>query len=189
MRHLASKAFRKFLQLYFRFDKWHISPLSERPYAMDIIKYCNLQNHRESIAEIGCGLGDIIRNVDYIQRHGYDKDTQALKAARLLPRGKRRNGLAFDDFDFPHSALPDKVNVLIMVNWIHHIEEPILRNKIHQYFRENLLKNGQIIIDTVGDPAYRYNHDIRKLSNGLDCTIQRLGEYARQREIWAIIKK
>jgi 2-polyprenyl-3-methyl-5-hydroxy-6-metoxy-1,4-benzoquinol methylase len=186
---LIPKIHRKIIQLVYGFDKWHISPLSERPYAKDAIIYSNNRKERNNFVEIGCGLGDIIRNVDYINRTGFEKDRKVLKAAAVMPsktsQGKKVN---FRIFDFPQSTLDEKYDVITMVNWIHHIEPVVLKKNIEQYFRHNLVAGGELLIDTVQDRAYRYNHNIEFLTGGVPCTIFRIGEYARQREVFAIKK-
>lgn len=184
---LSQKLKRKLLQLAFGFDKWHISPLQERPYAIDIIRYCNDQPIRNSFCEIGCGLGDIIRNVHYTSRKGYDLDRKVLKAAAVL-RVSGGGAISYQVFQFPDTLLEDKVNVLAMVNWIHHIEPLVLQQKLGEYFQQNILPGGRIIIDTVQDPAYKHNHKIEFLTKGLNCSLYRIGEYARQREVWSIQK-
>ncbi|RYG28620.1 MAG: class I SAM-dependent methyltransferase [Chitinophagaceae bacterium] len=190
IRKLITKAQRKLIQLIYGFDKWHISPLSERPYARDVIAYSNNRSERNNFVEIGCGLGDIIRNVDYVTRAGYDNDSKVLKAARALP-SKTRTGkrVKYSVFNFPETALSGTSDVITMVNWIHHIEPVVLKKNIEQYFRENLKPGGEILVDTVQDKAYRYNHNIEFLTGGIDCSVFRIGEYSRQREVWAIKKK
>ena len=181
------KAFRKLLQVIYGFDKWHVSPLSERPYAVDVIDYCNKLRTRNSFVEIGCGLGDITRNVLFSNRKGYDMEENVLRAARILPARGNPKPL-FDKFVFPDSRLENKSQVLAMVNWIHHIQPSTLKQKVEQYFAENVESGGRIIIDTVQDPAYKYNHNITELTSSLPCTVERIGSYARQREVWSIIK-
>jgi SAM-dependent methyltransferase len=186
---LINKIFRKSLQMIFGFDKWHVATLQERPYAGDIINYCNKVNSREIFAEIGCGLGDITRNVLFDKRTGYDMEAAVLRAAKWLPAKNKGSKPDFREFTFPESVLADKPDMLVMVNWIHHVEPAVLREKIAQYYNENLRPGGQLILDTVADPAYKYNHDIRQLTSGLDCSLHLVGKYARDREVWAIIKK
>ncbi|MBL7699262.1 MAG: class I SAM-dependent methyltransferase [Chitinophagaceae bacterium] len=189
IRNLITKAQRKVLQLVYRFDGWHVSPLSERPYAFDIITYCNNRKERNNFVEIGCGLGDITRNVDYITRTGYDNDAKVLRAAKVLPsKTPKGKPVKFDVFNFPESGLTGTYDVITMVNWIHHIEPVVLKKYIEQYFKNNLADNGEIVIDTVQDKAYRYNHNIEFLSAGIECTVYKIGDYARQREVFAIKK-
>jgi hypothetical protein len=181
-----TKTQRRLLRLFYSFDYWHISPLEERPYAKDVIAFCNTHPNRNSFVEIGCGLGDIVRKVNFEKRIGYDMDLNVLKAARFLSwNGKE---ISFQLFRFPQSSLDINMNALTMINWIHHIEPSLLKDKIHGYFNNNLLQNGWLILDTVQDKAYKNNHDILFLSEGLSCAVEHIGSYARQRDIWAIKK-
>ena len=56
---------RYILYFLFRFDKWHLNTFKERNYAQSIVKYLNDNTSRQKLnmVEIGCGLGDIIRNI------------------------------------------------------------------------------------------------------------------------------
>jgi hypothetical protein len=57
-------------------------------------------------------------------------------------------------------------------------------------FRKNHNYSYQIfiIIDTVQDEEYQFNHDIKFLTSGLSCSIEKIGDYERKRELWAIKK-
>jgi 2-polyprenyl-3-methyl-5-hydroxy-6-metoxy-1,4-benzoquinol methylase len=176
------------LQKAYHFDKWHVVSLRQRKYAKDIIGYCNHRNERNAFAEIGCGLGDIIRNVSYAKRNGYDSDPRVLKAAAFLAHLSGGNSIDFSAFHFPEAKLSGTFDVILMVNWIHHIEPSILKSGLEEYFNGHLNREGVIIIDTVKDPGYRFNHDILGLTKDLSASVNKLGEYERQREIWAILK-
>jgi hypothetical protein len=78
--------------------------------------------------------------------------------------------------------------VVVLVNWIHHIEPSVLKSSISDYFNNALNKTGVIIIDTVQDPEYKFNHDILYLTDGINAGINKLGDYERQRQIWLIEK-
>jgi 2-polyprenyl-3-methyl-5-hydroxy-6-metoxy-1,4-benzoquinol methylase len=178
---------RRALKVVFGFDRWHISSLDQRPYAQDIILYCNKRQTKNSFAEIGCGLGDILRNVRFTERTGMDADRKVLKAAAFLSKIEGQK-IQFEVFNFPGSMLRSCYDVITMVNWIHHIEPEILKSKISIYFHQNLNSQGEILIDTVQDKDYRFNHDIQFLIKDLNCSVHRLGEYSRKREVWAIRK-
>ena len=185
---LFTRAYRHFLRLFFRFDKWHTISLYEKKYAADIVRYLNARpkNYRSELVEIGCGLGDIVRRVHYKHKTGYDTDQTTLKAARFLSALGFTHRIDFELFHFPDSPLPVKADIIIMVNWIHHITPGLLKSKIEHYFLNNLLPGGEIIIDTVQDKEYKFNHDIGYLSKNINATITKLGSYDRQREIWVI---
>ena len=187
---ILNRAFRYLLHLCFGFDKWHLSTLYERKYARDIIRHLNARprTERNEVIEIGCGLGDIVRNLNYAHRTGCDMDRNALKAARFLSRITFRNNIDFEWFEFPESSLNGKADGIIMVNWIHHIPPPVLKAKIEDYFLHHLLPGGEIIIDTVQHKEYKFNHDIGYLTKDCPATVSRVGDYERQRTIWSVKK-
>lgn len=47
----------------FGYGEWHISPINERQYAIDIVKWINDFISMGTIVEIGCGIGEIIGNI------------------------------------------------------------------------------------------------------------------------------
>jgi SAM-dependent methyltransferase len=184
----TGKAQRIVLQSVFKFDKWHIYTLTEKKYARDIIAYCNSRTVRNFFAEIGCGLGDIVRHVKYVKRFGFDSDEKSLKAARFLGLVAAGGKIHFSLFTFPDSPLTGKYDVIVLVNWIHHIDPVILKSRISFYFENALNPGGDIIVDTVQDPEYRFNHDIVMLTGGLSSVVKKLGQYERAREVWLISK-
>src|SRR6476661_7699197 len=99
-----TRMWRRGLRLIYRFDKWHVSSIDQRKYAQDIIFYCNKKDDKHSFVEIGCGLGDILRNVKYKTKKGLDADANVLKAASLLARLQGQN-IQFEVFSFPESSL------------------------------------------------------------------------------------
>ena len=187
-RHIHKKISRYALKLFFGFDRWHVTPLQERPYAMDVVAYCNRLHNRKYFVEIGCGLGDLVRHVHFDSRVGYDQDLNAIRAARFLSKLERQKRTQFKLFRFPDSSLVDRACVIVMVNWIHHIDPDLLGIQIRKYFTENLEPGGAIIIDTVQDAAYKFNHNVKELTESLCCTVERIGSYERERELWSIIK-
>ncbi len=60
-----------------------------------------------------------------------------------------------------------------------------LRQAVHRYFAEHLRRGGCLVLDTVQDPAYTYNHEVESLAPS-GALIDRLGRYARNRDVWAV---
>jgi 2-polyprenyl-3-methyl-5-hydroxy-6-metoxy-1,4-benzoquinol methylase len=176
------------LQKYFHFDKWHIVSLRQRKYARDIINFCNGLTNKSNFLEIGCGLGDIIRNVHFINRVGHDSDQRVLNAASFLNKISLEPRIRFSLFHFPDSDISGKYDVILLVNWIHHIEPYILKSKIEEYYNDHLLETGSLILDTVQHPEYRYNHDVGYLTKDTNARVIKLGDYERQRQVWLITK-
>lgn len=183
-----TKSWKWILQKIYHFDKWHVTYLQEREYALDVIRFANRHSSRMAVCEIGCGLGDIVKNLRYKKRVGLDNSPEVLKAARFLSTLQRSKPIEYRLFNFPGDSLNGRFDTIIMVNWIHHIHPDVLRAKIAEYFDIHLTTGGVIVIDTVQDKAYEFNHDIAFLTNNLTCQLIRIGEYKRQREVWAIKK-
>lgn len=180
---------RKLLLYVFNFDNWHISPIFSRKYAQDLILFLNQIENKESYLEIGCGLGDIIRNVNFKIRLGLDYESEVLRAARFLSLLSFQRNIKFKKFTFPIDPIEGKFNIIALVNWIHNIEPEILKLRLTEYFQNNLDTNGMIIIDTVQDDGYRYNHNVNFLTENIKCEIILIGSYGNQREIWGMMKK
>jgi SAM-dependent methyltransferase len=178
---------RYLLRQAFGFDIWHVNRLSDRPYARAVISYLNAlpADHRGSVVEIGCGLGDIIRRLRFRHRLGLDADRAVLRAGRLLASTRLRTGLTFGEFVFPWDRLTGRFDAIIMVNWPHLFDADTVRSWITDCLREHLTPDGILIIDTVADPAYRFNHAIAAIvPAGRSFTT--LGDFARQRQLWAV---
>ena len=188
LRTRISRVLRALLRRVYGFDRWHISPLRERPYAERIIAYRNSRDvgSREAMVEIGCGLGDIVGNADFRQRLGLDAAVNVVRAARFVARLRRRRGIVFREFTFPGS-LQNRHDTIVMVNWIHNIEPSVLKEYVRQYALDNLTPSGVIVLDTVGDARYyRFNHSIEDLVGDLPMHVERLGDFARDRSVWAV---
>jgi hypothetical protein len=163
--------------------------LLSRKYAKDLILFLNKQEARDNYIEIGCGLGDIIRNVKYKNRFGLDIENEVLRAAKFISMFSFHRKIIYKRFRFPIDQIEGKYNVIVMVNWIHNIEPGILKQKIVEYFYNNLLDNGMIIMDSVNHAGYKYFHKITEITEGLQCGLFRIGEYENNRELWSISKE
>ena len=183
------KIARKILRRFYGFDGWHVGHAGE-VYAADIVRYLNAQPEAErgAVVEIGCGLGDILRRLRFRDRLGLDRDTGALAAARFLARLRGARQPRFEAFDFPGDRLTGTYDCVIMVNWIHEIDPAALRGAVHAIHAHHLREGGRIVLDTVEDPAYMYNHDVHALAPP-GAAIDHLGAYPRGRHIWAVSRR
>ena len=173
---LLKKLSRRILYGIFKFDFWHTSILEDRPYAVDIVEFCNKRSSRNSILEIGCGLGDIIRKANYGQKWGFDKDYNVIRAARFLSNFNKFKNIEFEVFNFPDTELKITVDVIIMVNWPFLFDSSFLEQHLRKYFMKNLTPGGHIIIDTLQDIFYPNNHDINQLTKNLNAKIVKIGK-------------
>jgi SAM-dependent methyltransferase len=177
---------RHLLRWIFGFDLWHVNRLGDRPYALRIIAYLNglPDEQRGRVVEIGCGLGDILRRLRFRERLGLDADRAVVRAARLLACASRYGRVRFAELTFPH-PLDGRYDAIVMVNWPHLIEEERLRPQLAVYVREHLSPTGVLIVDTVQDRAYTFNHHIEHIAPD-GSSVAKLGDFERERELWAI---
>jgi SAM-dependent methyltransferase len=177
---------RYLLRWIFGFNLWHVNRIGDRPYALRVIVYLNglPDEQRGRVVEIGCGLGDILRRLRFRERLGLDADRAVLRAARLLACASRHGRARFAERTFPH-PLDGRYDAIVMVNWPHLVAEEALRPQLAAYVREHLTPAGMLIVDTVQDRAYTFNHRVERIAPD-DSAITKLGDFERQRELWAI---
>lgn len=184
---IISHLVRNTLQKIYKFDKWHLFSYHDKPYAMDIVKYCNNMTIRNNALEIGCGLGDMIRRLKFIHKMGFDLSPEVLNAASLLSKTSFSK-VNFSVFDFLKDPVIGSFDLIICVNWIHAIEIDLLKSKLQTIFQNNLSAGGKMIIDTVQGESYEHNHSIELLTKDIPCTLQKLGDYINKREVFVLTK-
>lgn len=143
----------------FSFGEWHLEPYELRPYAFDIKNYVNKLGNKElCVCEIGCGLGDIIRNIHAKRRIGVDISKEAINCARYLSRwgGLEYYVGSFDDVG--EIVGEEHIDVLITVNFIHNIEPSVLRSYYESIFSKKKVR--YVILDTIDSKGYLYFHDV-----------------------------
>lgn len=154
----------KILQKMFGFHKWHTIPAEQRPYSMEVIKWCNRLLKKESkeninkiIIEIGCGLGDILAKLDAKEavKVGYDIDEKVIKAAKILhPKTK------YKVENFAPDIRGQEILMLITVNFLYCLDS----NTVEKQFKKIISNNNiKYIITEVMYPAtpnYPYSHNM-----------------------------
>lgn len=168
-----------------QFDKWHVSPINFRPYALGIVDYLNERewSEKEKIVEIGCGLGEIIGNINVHNKVGYDIDANVIGAARKIYPGTKFKVGTFEDIK------KQNIECLITVNFIHGTSPEELRKKYTSLCEENHI--NYFILDIVRDERYEFNHSIDYLFDGLGYRVKkRLRMYKTQHGYrWIYIMK
>ena len=179
---------RHVLQRLYGFDGWHVGHADET-YVADVVHYLNRrpQFARQSVVEVGCGTGDILRRLQFGVRLGLDEDSNVLAAARLLSTFSQGARPRFEVFTFPQDQLAGVYDAIVMVNWIHLHDPGVLGRAIASYFRDHLRTGGALLLDTVADPAYTYNHDVKALAPA-GAAVHHVGRYPRNRDVWALEK-
>ena len=154
----------KILQKMFGFHKWHTIPAEQRPYSMEVIKWCNRllkkeskENINKSIIEIGCGLGDIVAKIKTKNsgKVGYDIDEKVIKAAKILhPKTK------YKVENFAPDIRGQEILMLITVNFLYCLDS----NTVEKQFKKIISNNNiKYIITEVMYPAtpnYPYSHNM-----------------------------
>ena len=183
-------AFRFTLCQFLHIDRWHQCPLAAKDYAVDIIKYLNAQpkKRRRKVVEIGCGIGDILLNLDFEERLGLDSDPAVLKGAEFFRRSHFKGKANFAQALFPQYKMEGVFSAIIMVGWTHAIAPEILRGGIRNLVINNLDTGGILIIDTVNGEGYPYRHSHITLFEGLHGRIEKLGSYVNTRQVFSFIK-
>ena len=177
------------LQKYFGFEKWHISLLENRPYAIEVIDFLNNRSNKGVVAEIGCGLGDIVRNLNFKNKVGLDIEEAVLNATRFLSHLNNKGGdLKLRCFDFTKDNLAEKCDAIVMVNWIHNIDPGLLRKRVTELFGNNLKNDGVLIFDVIENEKYRFNHNVEYLTQDVTGEVNLMGPYQYGRTI-VILKK
>lgn len=165
---IIKKVLYQLMQYRFKFSMWHIMPINERPYALEVYRtlnhYINKPGifHNEPMVEVGCGLGDIIGSLRW--RHGkigLDLSANALEAARLIhPTVIFRKG-TFNDIHCKN------ISCLIMINFVHAISYDELKKYIDEVLEKNRVE--MFVLDTFRNnkkTEYKYSHDGNFLFSG-----------------------
>lgn len=153
------------LQKIYHFPDWHLTPINERPYAREVVRYVQRyieKNNKQIIVEIGCGLGSIIGNINTCgKRIGIDIDNRSIKTAKILHPFVEFVEGSFNDVTIK------KIDCLIMVDFIHGISEEELKNEIQTLLAKT--QTGLIVIDTFKNnqgTEYLYSHNGEYLFDG-----------------------
>lgn len=185
------------LQRYCGFGTWHVGPINNRPYGLEVVRTLNKLidgnkfNRHLPFVEVGCGLGDIIGSLKWkYGKLGYDISEDVLKGGMILhPTVKFHKG-TFNDIDC------GAINCLIMVDFIHMIPYDRLKSEIDIVLKNNRVK--MFVLDTFTDnegTEYVYSHNGENLFNGRYKLARRSAGIPcahgvkRYIEYWRIVKK
>lgn len=172
---------RYLLRYYFKFYPFNLIPTKSKQYCVDIINHLNKRQLKRSVVEIGCGLGDILRNIDFEKKFGYDKQIEVLNALNFINKfyGKKKR-IELIQLQFGEDSIQGKHDSIILVNWIHKIPNHILQNSLKDLYQNNLNLGGEIIIDSISGnkDIYPHKHDFEKINQELSSDMQLIGIYS-----------
>jgi SAM-dependent methyltransferase len=141
------------------------------------------------VLEFGCGLGDIISRIHAPRRVASDLSGRVLVAAALahpIEYFLRRLSLRRLALGEPFGETFD---VVICVNFLHNIDPDELRTIFDRIFTRLLSPGGTIVFDTVANPRYRFNHDLRNLTGGRPCDVTSVDGFEFGRVIHFVIPR
>ena len=143
------------------FDRWHMTPVCYRKYALDTIEYINAQlknrtNERTIVVEVGCGLCEILSNLRCEEKIGIDLEKNVLNAAGKLNRKKIKLICGtFADIN------EEDITFLLLINFTHNISKEELIDNIKLVTNRSRIEH--IIVDEVISKFYKYNHNYREI--------------------------
>lgn len=130
------------LQKKYGFLKWNVSPYELRPYIQACAKYINATGH-QSVMDVGCGLGEMLRHVNCEKRIGFDVEAESIRAAKYLDKKH--------DIDFRVGTF-DKIrglnaDILVSLNFMHVKKELYWKPIYEVVLKENDFK--EIMVDSI----------------------------------------
>ncbi len=161
--------FRKLLVRLLRIDSWHEGDYSGKEYAVyashvvgKIVKDYEKEyaNKHIQVVEIGCGLGDIIGNINYDTRFlmGLDCSKRIIIAAKILHPCITFKIGSFSNVD------NEREICLILVNFLHFMNPQYVRKAIKDVLKRNRVK--YVVMDELRnteDSEYKYEYDGKEL--------------------------
>jgi hypothetical protein len=138
------------LSKYFKFNSWHVYGSTQPKYQGECIRILNELGNRFTIVEIGCGLGSILKSVNYQNKYGLDIEENVISAARFIDR---RGKIDFVTGSFEEARKIQDIDVLLAVNWVHNLDPRELISEL-SYFTER-----KTLVLTEGVENYAFYHD------------------------------
>ncbi|WP_214412874.1 class I SAM-dependent methyltransferase [Sphaerisporangium fuscum] len=122
---LAGRALQFPLALAFGGDKWHLRGFHTTNYKKVAVRLADAVPGRlEVVAEVGCGLGDVLKRIPARRRIGFDIDRGAIRWARFLQRlSPRRCEFGVGSFDALIRSDAERIDLLVMLGWFHYMPD------------------------------------------------------------------
>lgn len=146
---------RQIMYKIYHFHPWHITPVNRREYALFLIRKLRKLDAKGVFVEVGCGLGDIVGNINnwHGKRYGFDISQEAIKSAKII-----HPLVVFKQGSITDISLGD-IKLLVMVNWPQGIDGESLREWICQLKMSNVV--DIFVVDSFfkSSKSYPYCHD------------------------------
>ena len=164
------------LRRKYGFFKWSVSPFELRPYIQDVAKYIN-RTESDSVLDIGCGLGELLRHVKATDKTGYDIDDKSIAVAKRLDR---KHSITFNTGSF-EEARGYNVDVMVSLNFMHERPAEYWKPIYKKMTDQNQIKT--IILDSVPDNDMQNHIEWRKVLPDIYKPVETMGPYKSGRYI------
>lgn len=138
-------------------DSWHEGDYMSKEYAkytVNIVGRISQNDRGIKVVEVGCGLGDVIGNIKYKNKLGFDLDKRIVLGAKILHPLTKFSVGSFSDV---HEMQP---LCLIAVNILHFLDPDYVVRVFGDIKNNNMLK--YVVIDELHDTCgtvYKYEYN------------------------------
>jgi len=140
------------LSRIYHFEKWHWkNNLESVKYKKVVINKIN-ELSVKTVIEVGCGLGEILGNLNAKHVIGYDTSKEVIVAGKFLYKK-----VQFNTSDLNYQ--PIKSDLFITLNWIHNIESTELENLLKPHIETSTF----FICDSAKGPGYKFKHSFENM--------------------------
>lgn len=158
----------------FKFDSWHISSIESREYCIDVVGYINKKiSPIDCVVEIGCGLGETIKQIQSKNSIGYDLSPEVISAAKTYHFFSNKL-FQVGSFD---SVKGKDIKYLIALNFLHDFDQEEVAAWFYKIINSNSI--SYIVLDEVADSAYENNHDFENILPKEFLLVDRIGQEYR----------
>ena len=140
--------FNWYLVRKYKLNDWHRNPIYWMPYRLEVVKLLNNLIGKENrdditIVEIGCGLGEILREcknnnkTKNIKFYGFDINEKVINVAKKLDKDIIFKVGTFDSV----VKIPEKrIDILVMISFLHTLSEDDIINYFKILMENKLIK-------------------------------------------------
>lgn len=152
----AKKLYYSMLRKKYGFDSWHDSPYELREYAQATAAYVNRHN-AQTVVDIGCGLGEVIRNISANNRIGLDECEICIDVAKRLDKSKK---IMYAPGSFNDLKVDGVIDYVITLGFMHGSRENIWKSVYHKCASENDIKAFIVDVLPENPPTCNLNFEL-----------------------------